>query len=279
MWSSTTVWSIPALVARAPAGAELIYVGKRSALHTVPQDGINELILEHARTGRLVVRLKGGDPFIFGRGGEEAAYLRAAGVACEIVPGISAGYGAPAYAGIPVTHRGHRLARDLRHRPRGPDQGRGAHRLGQAGVRRRHLGHLHGGQEPAPGGRAARQTRALGRHARRADPLRHPAQAAHRRGHAGRHRREGGRREAAATGHHHRGRGRQPARAAALVRRPAALRQAGRGHAAAGAGRGADAGAARPGGRGGAPSRPSASSPCPVRPRSTPCCGRCTSTT
>ena len=96
----------PALVARAPAGAELIYVGKRSALHTVPQDGINELLLEHARTGRLVVRLKGGDPFIFGRGGEEATYLRAAGVACEIVPGISAGYGAPAYAGIPVTHRG-----------------------------------------------------------------------------------------------------------------------------------------------------------------------------
>ena len=96
----------PSLVARAPAGAELIYVGKRSAQHTVPQDGINELILEHARTGKLVVRLKGGDPFIFGRGGEEAAYVRAAGVACEIVPGISAGYGAPAYAGIPVTHRG-----------------------------------------------------------------------------------------------------------------------------------------------------------------------------
>ncbi|MHB8870558.1 MAG: uroporphyrinogen-III C-methyltransferase, partial [Thermoleophilia bacterium] len=96
----------PALLDYAPARAERVYVGKRSADHTVPQPGINELIVQHARRGKTVVRLKGGDPFIFGRGGEEGIALHEAGITFEVVPGISAGYGVPAYAGIPVTHRG-----------------------------------------------------------------------------------------------------------------------------------------------------------------------------
>jgi uroporphyrinogen III methyltransferase / synthase len=86
--------------------AELVYVGKEGGGPQMPQEEIHRLLLEHARAGRRVVRLKGGDPFVFGRGGEEALALRAAGIAVEIVPGVTAGVAAPAYAGIPVTHRG-----------------------------------------------------------------------------------------------------------------------------------------------------------------------------
>jgi uroporphyrinogen III methyltransferase/synthase len=86
-------------------GAELIYVGKQGGGPQMPQQEINRLLLEHARGGRRVVRLKGGDPFVFGRGGEEALLLREAGIDVEIVPGVTAGVAAPAYAGIPVTHR------------------------------------------------------------------------------------------------------------------------------------------------------------------------------
>ena len=86
--------------------AELVDVGKIGGAQQVPQDTTNELLLRHAREGREVVRLKGGDPFVFGRGGEEAQLLRAAGLDFEVVPGVTAGVAAPAYAGIPVTQRG-----------------------------------------------------------------------------------------------------------------------------------------------------------------------------
>jgi uroporphyrinogen III methyltransferase/synthase len=86
--------------------ALLLDVGKVGGGAQVPQEATNALLLEHGRAGREVVRLKGGDPFVFGRGGEEAQLLRGAGIAVEIVPGVTAGVAAPAYAGIPVTQRG-----------------------------------------------------------------------------------------------------------------------------------------------------------------------------
>jgi uroporphyrinogen III methyltransferase/synthase len=85
--------------------AELVYAGKQGGGPSVSQEDIQRLLLEHGAARRLVVRLKGGDPFVFGRGGEEAEALRAAGIAFEVVPGITAGVAASAYAGIPVTHR------------------------------------------------------------------------------------------------------------------------------------------------------------------------------
>ncbi|MCX6030913.1 MAG: uroporphyrinogen-III C-methyltransferase [Chloroflexi bacterium] len=93
------------LLAHAPAQAELIDVGKESDRHPVPQDRINGLLVDRAVAGKVVVRLKGGDPFVFGRGGEEAEALVAAGIPFEIVPGVTSAIAAPAYAGIPVTHR------------------------------------------------------------------------------------------------------------------------------------------------------------------------------
>jgi siroheme synthase len=97
---------IPAgALAGARPDAELVYVGKEGGGPQVDQAETERLLVERARAGRCVVRLKGGDPFVFGRGGEEALALRAAGVAFEVVPGVTAGVAAPAYAGIPVTHR------------------------------------------------------------------------------------------------------------------------------------------------------------------------------
>jgi len=85
--------------------AELFYVGKEPGDASVPQDEIEELLVERARAGKSVVRLKGGDPFVFGRGGEEAEAMAEAGIPFEVVPGVTAGVAAPAYAGVPVTHR------------------------------------------------------------------------------------------------------------------------------------------------------------------------------
>jgi uroporphyrinogen III methyltransferase/synthase len=90
----------------ARADAELLFVGKEGGGARVPQEETEALMVERARAGKEVVRLKGGDPFVFGRGGEEALTLRAAGISFEIVPGVTAGVAASAYAGIPVTHRG-----------------------------------------------------------------------------------------------------------------------------------------------------------------------------
>ncbi len=87
--------------------AELIYVGKKSRSHTMSQQDINRLIVEKAKKGLNVARLKGGDPFIFGRGGEEAQELIKAGVSFEVIPGITSAIAVPAYAGIPLTHRDH----------------------------------------------------------------------------------------------------------------------------------------------------------------------------
>jgi len=95
----------PRLLEHAPAAAERIYVGKRADRHTLPQDEINALLVDRALAGKTVVRLKGGDPFVFGRGGEEALALADADIDFEVVPGVTAGVAALAYAGIPATHR------------------------------------------------------------------------------------------------------------------------------------------------------------------------------
>ena len=97
----------PGVLALARRDADFIEVGKQASNHHVSQDGIHALMLEHARAGRRVVRLKGGDPFVFGRGGEELEFLHAHGIDFEVVPGITAALACAAYAGVPLTHRDH----------------------------------------------------------------------------------------------------------------------------------------------------------------------------
>lgn len=96
----------PDILDEAKQGCEFVYVGKEDGRHIVPQDDINEIIYQNALKHNTVVRLKGGDPFVFGRGGEEAIYLYDREIKFEIIPGITSAVSAPAYAGIPVTHRG-----------------------------------------------------------------------------------------------------------------------------------------------------------------------------
>lgn len=100
----------PRVLDMAPATAQRISVAKRRARHTLPQDAINALIVAHVKAGSVVVRLKGGDPFIFGRGGEEVEAVRAAGLTVEVIPGVSAALGCAAAAMLPLTHRDHSSA-------------------------------------------------------------------------------------------------------------------------------------------------------------------------
>lgn len=95
----------PVILEECSAQAERIYAGKQAGRHCIPQESINRLLIEYAGRGCEVVRLKGGDPFVFGRGGEEAEALSDAGIPFEIVPGVSSAVAVPAYAGIPLTHR------------------------------------------------------------------------------------------------------------------------------------------------------------------------------
>jgi uroporphyrinogen III methyltransferase/synthase len=95
----------PEILKWAPAAAEIVFAGKRAGEHTLSQAEINQLMISRAQAGKYVVRLKGGDPFVFGRGAEEAEALAAAGVRFEVVPGVTSAVAAPAYAGIPITHR------------------------------------------------------------------------------------------------------------------------------------------------------------------------------
>lgn len=95
----------PVLLEEAPPEAVRIFAGKTDGLHNLPQEQINDLLIAYARSGRRVVRLKGGDPFVFGRGGEEAEALAEAGIPFEVVPGVSSAVAVPAYAGIPLTYR------------------------------------------------------------------------------------------------------------------------------------------------------------------------------
>lgn len=95
----------PDLLTEAPPAAERIYVGKESGSHTLPQATINALLVDRVQRGSRVVRLKGGDPYVLGRGGEEALALREAGLPFEVVPGVTSAVAVPAAAGIPVTHR------------------------------------------------------------------------------------------------------------------------------------------------------------------------------
>ncbi len=132
------------MLAWAPADAEIIYAGKKAGAHTLRQEEINALLVEKTRAGKRVVRLKGGDPFVFGRGGEEAVALAAAGLAFEVVPGVSSAIAGPAYAGIPVTQRGHVSQLTDLHRPRGPRKGRQRRRFRPTRQGSRHEGHAHG---------------------------------------------------------------------------------------------------------------------------------------
>ena len=93
------------VLAKVPSSARLINVGKRADRHTMKQEQINQVLLEEAQKGYRVVRLKGGDPFLFGRGGEELELLTANGIPYEVVPGVTSSIAVPAYNGIPVTHR------------------------------------------------------------------------------------------------------------------------------------------------------------------------------
>ena len=172
----------PEILKWAPAGAEIIYAGKKAGAHTLTQEEINQLLVDKTRAGLRVVRLKGGDPFLFGRGGEEAEALAREGLAFEIVPGVSSALAGPAYAGIPVTHREHTSQLTIFTGHEDPAKPGGAvdyaalarqpgTKIMLMGVER--LGGNHGGV-PLPRRRSqdAGRARPLGHHGPAADPAR-----------------------------------------------------------------------------------------------------------
>ena len=165
-------------LAGARPDAELLYVGKQGGGEQVPQAETDRLLVEHARAGRTVVRLKGGDPFVFGRGGEEALICLEAGIPFEVVPGVTAGVAAPAYAGIPVTHR--ELASGVAFVTGHEDPSKPENGARLAGARRvpRDAGVLHGRPRAAADRGAARRGWALAGRACCGHRARHAAGAA-----------------------------------------------------------------------------------------------------
>lgn len=204
------------LLGYARPDAERIYVGKVAGNHALPQDGINKLIIEKAKEGKIVARLKGGDPYIFGRGGEEAEELLDAGVPFEEVPGISSTIAGPAYAGIPLTHRSFSSSVTLITGHENPDKPGSVHNwkalaasantlvfvMGMKNLPDIARNLIEAGSPRHPGG-----PRALGHHGEAPQPRRHPRDAPRGRRQAGFHQ----------SFRHHRGQGRHPARPPELV--------------------------------------------------------------
>ncbi|UUZ45757.1 SAM-dependent methyltransferase [Janibacter limosus] len=170
---------IAAIAEHAPQ-AEVVHVGKIPRGEFTPQERINELLVEHARAGKVVVRLKGGDGYLFGRGGEEWQHCTAAGIPVEIVPGVSSAFSVPALAGIPVTHRG--LSRGRRRRLRARRSGGPAQRgrLGRPGHLPPHHRHPHGRRHPRVDRRGTHRGRTPRGHPRRLHRRRRQPAAAHR---------------------------------------------------------------------------------------------------
>ena len=209
--------------------AEVIDVGKVRGQGGSTQPKINSLLVQRAKEGRKVVRLKGGDPFVFGRGGEEADALQEAGVAFQVVPGVTSAIAAPAYAGIPLTHRGVASAFTVVTGTEAPGSQSSPIEWGGPGAAPRHPGAADGVGEPSDHRRGAAPAREAARYPDGAGPMGHRAVPADRRGHLGEHRSQGRCRrvQAARRCGHRRG---GPAQGeASMVRQPAPVGQTGSG--------------------------------------------------